>query len=131
MVISLFISACGQAAEDGLPDMSFLNYTSVTDIHNGLLQAFPPGTSKEFVEKSLIEKGGAKFIGKFDGRYSFPDEKEVYTYRYQKPFYLRFLHDGKYTITIYYDESKKVKEDLFDKYGNKRNPINISGPTGL
>lgn len=130
-LMSIFMGGCGQA-DDGLPDIkSILNRANVTEMHRGLLEIFPEGTPREYVEEVLIRRGGATYRSKLEGMYSFPDEDNVHGYHYQKPFYLRFLHDGSYTITIFYDQANRVKKEVITIDGQKRNSISISGPTGL
>lgn len=130
-IASIFMTGCGQASEDGLSDMSFLNRSNVTEMQKGLLEAFPPGTPRNLVEKALIEKGGAEYKGKLEGMYSYPNENNAHGYHYKKPFYLRFLHDGSYRISIFYDENERVKKEVITIEGKPRDAISISGPTGL
>ena len=131
LMISFFIAGCRQASDNALPNMSFLNRTSVLEMRKGLLEAFPPGTPRALVEKALIKKGGAVHKGKISGMYSFPNETNVHSYRYTKPIYLRFLHDGSYVITVFYDENDLVKRNVITRDGVQRDSIEISGPTSL
>lgn len=93
-----------------------------------MLEAFPPGTPKQYVDKALIDKAGAESQGKIDVSYAYPREHNVYSYEYQKPFYLRFLHDGRYVITIFYDQNDKVKDKVKMIDGRVMRGILISGP---
>lgn len=118
--------AQGQSHET-LPNMSFLN----GNIKKGLQNAFPPGTPRDYVEKALIGKGGAIYKGKVEITHAYPDEHNVHKYEYRQPFYLRFLHDGRYTIGIFYDENNLVKKEVKTVDGRTISGITVSGPTGL
>lgn len=116
---------------DGLPNMSFLNDRKTSAMQQTMSEIFPPGTSKDFVEKSLIEKGGATYKGKIDIMHTFPGESNVHSYEYRKPFYLRFLHNGRYVITIFYDENNRMKNKVKMSDGRVVAGILISGPGAL
>jgi len=131
VVMSIFTAACGQAADDGLPDISFLNQSSVGEMHNGLLDAFPPGTAREFVQEALVEKGGATYLGKIKNVHDEPFATNIHQYQYRKPFYLRLGHDGKYLITIYFDEQDRVRSSIKHEWSVESPAVIISGPTGL
>jgi len=133
LILGFSATSRGQT-DDGLPDMSFLNRGGSIEMGKELMKVFPPGTSRDFVHRALVEKGGAKYEGQIkpsDLSYTYFEANNVHKYRYRRPFYLRFLHDGRFTIVIHYDENDRVKSKLTTRNGKTRNPISVSGPTGL
>lgn len=100
-------------------------------MYRGIGEAFPPGTPKHYVERALVEKAGAEYSGQIEATSGYPLEHNVHTYHYQKPIYLRFLHNGSYVIAVFYDENDRVKKEVRTVDGRTMEGITISGPTGL
>ena len=72
-------------------------------LKHALKVLFPVGTPKEYVDKMLVEYGGAERTDQ--ARYD--REKNWFVYWY-KPFYLKLTPD-QLMVDVYYDENDKVK----------------------
>lgn len=127
-------TACGQA-NDELPNIkSILHRGSASDMAEGLKIIFPEGTSRDYVHRVLVEKGGVTYEGQMDNVFNENFTRNAHQYRYQKPVYLRFIHNVKYLITIFYDGNDKHLTDIIPTESGHQTrewypAILISGPT--
>lgn len=130
------ISSCSHAQNDSLPNMDFMKHGGSIELASGLRDRFSPGTPKEVIHQALVEGADAVYEGKAENPFNESYRTNTHQYSYQQPLHRRFLHDGKYRITLLFDDEGYLLPFQIENENPHQNnkfttSVKVSGPIGL